>query len=562
MPPRVEYSEPSGELAKAYGAFYTDTQIAEFLVAWAVRSGTETILDPSFGGGVFLRAACQRLKRLGGCVSSQVCGVEIDEGVHAEIASRLMEEFGIAQQNLQQADFFTLAVSPGCQVDAVVGNPPFIRYQRFMGNSRAIALDQAARDGVRLSGLCSSWAPFLVHSIAMVKPGGRLAMVAPMELTHAAYARPVLKHLFNSFRRVNFLTFKKKLFPGLSEDTLLVLAEVKGIHQATFHNRDFVHSGQLSEILDGGFSRTLRTSRMDAKAIGEGSERLVEYFIPRKARELYRELMKARLVEPLGELADVGIGYVTGANEFFHLSPLDVTRFAIPRSYLRPAVKRGRALKGLRFSESDWEKTTKTGEAGFLLYVEADSDLPLSVKKYLNRGYEMGIPKAYKCRVRSPWYKVPHVYQPDGFLSYMSGRSPSLVTNDAFAVAPNSLHVLRLHSGARVSCDAIAASWQTSLTRLSVEIEGHSLGGGMLKIEPTEAERVLLAVPRLSTRRTSALATELDAIVRSGDQQLANSRADQVILKDLLGLTKYDCRLLHTAAEELRDRRYSRSTVA
>src|SRR5690242_13955132 len=44
---------------KALGAFYTDAQVAEFLVWWAVRSRAETVIDPSFGGGVFLRAACK-----------------------------------------------------------------------------------------------------------------------------------------------------------------------------------------------------------------------------------------------------------------------------------------------------------------------------------------------------------------------------------------------------------------------------------------------------------------------------------------------------------------------
>lgn len=44
--------------------------------------------------------------------------------------------------------------------------------------------------------------------------------------------------------------------------------------------------------------------------------------------------------------------------------------------------------------------------------------------------------------------------------------------------------------------------WDTSFVRLSCEIEGHPLGGGMLKLEPREAARVLLPdaslLPRLS----------------------------------------------------------------
>ena len=41
------------------------------------------------------------------------------------------------------------------------------------------------RAGITLSALTSSWLPFLVHAIAQLKRGGRLAMVLPFELTHA-----------------------------------------------------------------------------------------------------------------------------------------------------------------------------------------------------------------------------------------------------------------------------------------------------------------------------------------------------------------------------------------
>jgi hypothetical protein len=40
----------SGEKVKALGAFYTDAQIADFLVWWAIRSTQDTVMDPGFGG--------------------------------------------------------------------------------------------------------------------------------------------------------------------------------------------------------------------------------------------------------------------------------------------------------------------------------------------------------------------------------------------------------------------------------------------------------------------------------------------------------------------------------
>ena len=311
---------PSDEHAKTLGAFYTDAQVADFLVWWGVRSRHDTVMDPSFGGGVFLRSACKRLVKLGGRPRKQVCGAEVDSNVHARIAEKLSDEFGVDRRKLFRRDFFALDAGAAGKVDAVVGNPPFIRYQRFSGETRRTALARAASCGVHLTELSSSWAPFLVHSMAMLKDGGRLAMVVPMEIGHAAYARPVLEHLARSFGKVTFLTFQKRLFPDLSEDTLLLLGEDKGSSSSQFLLRDFAHSGLLAEVRRRGKRTLSRTRRMRAQTVGQGRERLVEYFIPKEARELYRKLKRGRMTQQLGELADVGIGYVTGANDFFHLS--------------------------------------------------------------------------------------------------------------------------------------------------------------------------------------------------------------------------------------------------
>jgi tRNA1(Val) A37 N6-methylase TrmN6 len=220
--PRLRRSDGAGHDAKLRGAFYTAEEVADFLVWWAVRAPSDTVLDPSFGGGVFLRAACQRVIALGGRPAERVFGAEIHQEAHTDITRALASEFGLGLRNLTLGDFFELDAATECMFDAVVGNPPFVRYQRFGGDSRRRALRRAAEQGVQLSELTSSWAPFLVHSVAMVRPGGRLAMVVPFEVFHAAYALPVIEHLRRSFARVTFLTFREKLFADLSEDTILL----------------------------------------------------------------------------------------------------------------------------------------------------------------------------------------------------------------------------------------------------------------------------------------------------------------------------------------------------
>jgi hypothetical protein len=516
------------------------------------------VIDPSFGGGVFLRSACKRLLAFGGSPEAQVFGVEIDGEVHGRITDKLADEFSLRQKNLLLADFFELKASAVKPFDVVIGNPPFIRYQRFSGDSRRMALAHCLAAGVRLPELCSSWAPFVVHSIAMLKDGGRLAMVLPMEVAHAKYARPVLEHIRQSFRTATFLTFRKKLFPDLNEDTLLLLAEDKGGGPGRFSLRDFAHAGLLSDVSTIGVRPLGRVRALPAESVASGKSRLIEYLIPPKARRLYQQLRDFAQVQRLANFADVGIGYVTGANDFFHLTPEEARTRRIPDEFLKRAVRRGRALEGLRFTATDWSQATSDGDGGFLLHIPKERPLPASVRDYVRWGESQKVDEAYKCRSRSPWFCVPHVHKPDAFLTYMSGTTPRLVVNSAGVFAPNTLHVVRVHPLSALSSDMVATLWHTSLTRLSVELEGHALGGGMLKLEPTEAGNVLVAVPAVTTTypQLGKLGGELDRSLRAGDRPAAQKMVDRAVLQDLLGLSKSDCKLLESAADVLRGRRY------
>ena len=532
--------------AKAFGAFYTDAVVAEFLVRWAVREPEETVLDPSFGGGIFLEAAAARLRDLGGD-EGQVYGTELDKEVYALVAGELT---GILPNNLIRSDFFALEPASLPQLDAIVGNPPFIRYQSFNGE---LAASRAKAQGVMLTKLASSWAAFVVHSAAFLKPGGRLGMVIPAELAHAAYARPVLEYLTQTFGHVTLLTFKERLFPDISQDTLLLLAEDKnGVPNGLFW-RDLDKGKALTQPVD---TILQNITELSYPALADGQEKLITQLLLPEARTLYAELLGRSQVSSLGALADVGIGYVTGANSFFHLSPARAAELGLSDKHLKGAVFRSAALSGLAFTKADWRVATAKN-AGYLLDATADT-LTAELEDYLAQGKAAGVPQAYKCRVRTPWYRVPHVYTPDAFLTYMSGLRPQLVANNAGAVAPNTLHIVRFRPAMKVAAKTLAAFWQTSLTSLSVELEGHALGGGMLKLEPSEARRVLIATPEGDF---GALETKLDTLLRQGKTDKAQTLADHVLLQDGLGLSQADCAVLRQSAHLLRDRRYYRGKV-
>ncbi len=172
-------------LRKARGAFFTPVELCDYLASWAIRRPTDQVLEPSCGEAAFLLSSAARLEQLDAQPSSGLLhGVELhDPSVAA--ARRLLADLGWPA-NITQGDFF--AVEGRREYDAVIGNPPYIRYQDFNGAARAQSRAAALRAGVGLTALASSWAAFTVHAAEFLRPGGRLGLVLPGELLTVNYA--------------------------------------------------------------------------------------------------------------------------------------------------------------------------------------------------------------------------------------------------------------------------------------------------------------------------------------------------------------------------------------
>ncbi len=535
---------------KQLGAFYTSSPVARLLVNWALRRSRDRILDPSCGDGVFLVCAFERLARMGGEPASQIYGVEIDESVVKGVLLPNLRGLGLSSKNVIVSDFFDVAPSCLPNIQAVVGNPPFIRYQTFKGKSREAALSIAKQLGVSLSELTSSWAPFLLNATRFLSKGGRVAMVVPAEISHAAYARPVLEYLTGHFRNIFFSSFRERLFPDLNQDTFLLFAEGFGgkCRRVLFQN--YRNLDELSSALK---ARNLDATKVSVRHLKDGNGRLRNHFLPRELSGLYAFLKGEAQVCRLGELAKVGIGYVTGANEYFHLSQEEVREFCVPRSFLRKTLLRSGIARGLKISDGDWRRLRDQGEKIYLLCIPRvpEEHLPVSIRDYLRQGRRAGVDRAYKCAVRKPWYSVPISTPAEALLTYMSGEAPRVVWNEPGLLATNSVHEVRLSAGPKTDVWKLALSFCCSLSQLSSEIEGHPLGGGMLKLEPSEAEQVLSVRPE-ALRATEAQFQEIDTFVKSGMFATAIDLADEIVLRETLALTWEQIQVLRKGLEEIK----------
>jgi hypothetical protein len=472
---------------KHSGAFYTPQPVVDTLVAWAVRGVTDRMLDPACGDGRFL---AQHANSVGIEQDAAAAGLAI-----ACAPGALVHE----------GEFFSWATSTNERFECAAGNPPFIRYQTFKGEVRDRALWLCTRFGVYFSGLSSSWAPFLVAVASLLKPGGRIAFVVPAEIGHAPYAAPLLEYLVGRFGVVHVTAVRQKFFAELSEDCWLLYAEGFG------HATESIRLSTIDHFLP------MREPPRNYNVVGvdewrQWNRRLRPFLLPLDARQIYGEAADDPETLRLQQIADVGIGYVSGANDFFHMRPSNAVRWNIPPSLLRPSVRGGRSLPARRVTRATVERWRKEDEAAFLLHLPKQGRPPAEVMRYLDSEAGQAARMSYKCSVREPWYAVPDVKVPDYFLTYMSGLEASLVRNDAGCVCTNSVHAMFIRDPKGAT--RLNKVWDSPIMKLSCELEGHPLGGGMLKLEPREAGRIVVPSLRRAFERSEQVTEAINVARR------------------------------------------------
>jgi predicted RNA methylase len=531
---------------KALGAFYTDESVARFLVRWGLREPRRAVMDPSCGDGRFLSLAGEMgAERLVGCDVS----AEAVEATRRRLGAKSAGE-------LITSDFFALDPRNLGSVDLIVGNPPFIRYQRFNGESRRRALESALRVGVRLTRLTSSWAPFLLHAMQFLRRGGDLAMVVPAEIVQTHYGLHTLRGLLSCFGAVTLIAFERNFFEDAQEEACLLLAQGRGGSCRHVNLLPLTSVDELSSLSASG----LPTGGAIEVPLEQGSlARFAEAHLTPEERRAWAQARRHARVRSIASLATVTNGYVTGDNEFFHRCRADAAAAGYPSTWLLPVARSSRSLRGLEYTRGDVARLEEHGVAHHLVVPRDDLFLaadPGALERFQRDGERRGTPGRFKCRTREPWWRVPVLQRADVLVAYMSGARPRAAVNRAGAFFTNSIHGLRIRDGA--SPVLLALALHSSLSLLSLEIEGRSYGGGILKIEPRELDRVLVPCPDLSAARLRALAEEVDRVLRGGRWDEARQTVDGTLLREGLGLSERWVGLLQRARQRLVDRRMGR----
>jgi len=529
---------------KLRGGFYTDPDIAAFLARWVLEKQPKSLLEPSCGDGAFLEAVvdekCGSLRRLFAC--------ELNPEESAKARERVSSTNKLSVE-IHEGDFlhwFLFHSEEAGHFDGVLGNPPFIRYQYLAKEQQFLAEKSFARFGLPFTRHTNAWVTFVIASLSLLAPGGRLAMVVPSEIFHIPHAQSLRRFIALHCARVLIFDPEELWFDDALQGVVLLLAEKKtaatersmGIAVHRVKSREVLHQNAAQWF---GSADYIKGDSIHSK--------WMPLFLSRKERSLLNALREDARFATFLELADVDVGIVTGANKFFLVADEVVGSFGLEK-WAHPMFGRSDQVAGVIYDKADHDANRREGlPANFLWFDDAGfSSFPPSVQRYLRSGEEQSLPKRYKCRVREPWFRVPSVYASGVAMLKRAHHFPRLVLNKAEVFTTDTAYRIQPRHGTAVS---LVYSFFNSLTCLSAELEGRHYGGGVLELVPSEIERLIL--PLCSASEADLRGLDARFRVCSDDSQILREQ-DRVLLKKS-GLSSNDRGVLYDAWDRLRNRR-------
>lgn len=258
----------SPEERHRYGQYYTRPEVVDLINSFCIRHGGASVLDPACGGGTFLVRAYARKRKLApqlehGPLLTGLYGVDISHfAAHLSTINLASRDLIDAENypRVVRGDFFDVSHGtpfmrlPGSnvrsrglgkkekpiqleQVDAVVGNPPYLRQEdiRKAKKKPGQVPARGTKDyyqylvkketGIKLSGRSDLHCYFWGHASTFLKPNGWLGLLTSSQWLDVEYGFKLQGWLLENFRIVAILESRvEPWFVGARVATTITIA--------------------------------------------------------------------------------------------------------------------------------------------------------------------------------------------------------------------------------------------------------------------------------------------------------------------------------------------------
>jgi len=558
----------NASIEKLNGRYFTPQLIADFVTEWVVdqEQAIKNVLEPSVGEGIFLSS----LSKFENTTNSNIIAIEIDEDTSKEAISKTGYSFysnwGFFREKTEDKkvvinDDFYHAYKNGLEqkrFQAILGNPPYIRYQYLQEDQRVEQSEILTRNLMKSNKLINAWVSFTVACISCMEDSSRIGLVVPAELLQVKYSEDLRKFLVKQLNRCTIVTFDNLVFDDIEQEVVLLLGEKIAnddehlIKIVPFENAESLEINRLASI--------------DFMEADIESSKWTKYFLIDKQLEIIDRIKNSNNFLKFSDVATCEVGITTGNNKYFCINDDTVREFDL-KQYCRPLIARSVNIRGVQFLKEDWEENVTLGARTYLLDLAPyeSREFAKGVKEYIKWGEKTEQNSSYKTRIRDEWYKVPSVWSPDVFFLRRNYQFPKVMLNtpEVEAVSTDTMHRIKLKDSKNRL--RLIVSYYTTVGLLFSELEGRSYGGGVLEILPSEVSKVML--PNifenqiLTDQEIKELFHKIDQYIRSNGNERIESLLDDIdrrILVKGIGMSQREITELRNAWNILKNRRLSR----
>ena len=451
---------------RTLGAFYTDPSIVESMLRWVVAQSPGEIIDCGSGTGRFALAAARIRRRL------PVVAVEIDP-LACLISRANAAVLRLSNVTVVNHDFTTFKLPSTGRRRAFVGNPPYVRHHSLSSDQKERARNVAASLGIAFSGLSGLHTHFIAAAAALAKAEDVLCFITSAEWLDVNYGRGVRELMMDGLRaeEIHLLDSSVEAFGAVATTAVIVCARAGG-------DTEFVRLRSASSL--GSLLQLGTGGRLVARA-----ELQLAPAWSQIARSRYVDLDLAGTI-PLGTIARVHRGAVTGANEFFVMTR-DCARSLGLQNCVRPVLTAAEdvfASNGVVHDRPDRKVILRPPE-------KLSSKDRSALDRYIAEGEAQKIHDRYVPAHRSPWWRPQLLAPPPIVATYMARQAPF------FALNPDGLQILNVIHGlyplTPLDDEQLRLLVQTlNSMRESYRGLGRTYQGGLEKFEPREMERLTI----------------------------------------------------------------------
>jgi methylase of polypeptide subunit release factors len=539
------------------GQFWTQEQIAEWMIAWLCQSNPKCLADVGCGAGMFLRKAAQRLERTSNETVLYGCDISPLLTNLALVAFRAQPGYQeSASLTLQVQDYLNTPLP--INADAVICNPPYTRHHHIppaVKDSLYAYFKQRLQLEVPRQATLALY--FLLKIIAELPMGGRAAVIVPMEVLDARYGRAAKRILcqYTSLSAIVNFAPQMNAFHKVDVGASILFLQ-KG-----YNDRSQVRHLTLNTLpTTEEFLACLDAQQLTTGPLPFGSlmvqpqEALPEapkWFHIATRRAADAEQQNSQMVIPLKHLVKVVRGIATGANQFFVLPTEEVKRHRLEAFVVR-TIQRNREVQSLFLDEERWQNLSAEGKGVWLLYLNGrEVSTHPELNAYLQSGESEGYHLRSLVQTRRRWHAMEQRDIPAIFFTILTRGNPRFILNQAGVRPLNMFSLLYPHRSV-IEANATELLWallNSSFSLSRLHSVSRTYGGNTLKVEPRELDNLPVMHPlMLPEDHKQQLRDYISAFYCHQEVSVFTGQVDELV-SELLSAEKYEVKKMTTPVQ-------------